>query len=61
VSLGDFTLLRNAFGDSIFGSDAGDLSSSFALMDAWAASVPEPGVLSLAGVAGLVGLRRRRQ
>jgi T5SS/PEP-CTERM-associated repeat protein len=59
VSLADFTALRNNFGSTLAGDLLGDLDSSFALMDAWAATVPEPGVaMSLLGLSAL-GLRRR--
>jgi hypothetical protein len=52
VDLADFSLLRNNFGASVSASDR-------ARVDAWAATVPEPGVgVGLLAVAGL-SLRRR--
>ncbi|MEM7807916.1 MAG: hypothetical protein AAF561_07390 [Planctomycetota bacterium] len=53
VNLADFGILRANFGAS---SD----SDSFALMDAWAATVPEPAISSLLAITGIGLLRRRR-
>ncbi|MEM7809767.1 MAG: hypothetical protein AAF561_16780, partial [Planctomycetota bacterium] len=52
VDLADFGILRANFGNS---SNA----SAFALMDAWAVTVPEPALVAPA-LVGLLALRRRR-
>ncbi len=54
VNLADFGLLRANFGSSVTSSD-------LAMMDAWAASVPEPtAALSLMAAGGVLLGRRRR-
>jgi hypothetical protein len=52
IDLADFTILRNFFGTDVNSAD-------LAMVDAWAASVPEPAVAGLA-VLGVLGSRRRR-
>ncbi|MEM1012842.1 MAG: hypothetical protein AAGI46_11560 [Planctomycetota bacterium] len=59
VDLADFGILRAFFGQSL-GGDLGARAGDLAMMDAWAATVPEPASVALLVPAGLTLLRRRR-
>ncbi|MEM7809564.1 MAG: dockerin type I domain-containing protein, partial [Planctomycetota bacterium] len=59
VDLADFGILRAFFGQSL-GGDLGAGAGDLAMMDAWAATVPEPSSVALLVPAGLTLLRRRR-
>ncbi len=58
VNLSDFGILRAQFGQSLDGGN-GAQPEELAVLDAWAATVPEPASLSALAMAGLA-LRRRR-
>jgi len=59
VSGSDFTILRNNFGRTAGGFIAPP-AEDLAALDAFAATVPEPGAIGVMAAAGLLLGRRRR-
>ncbi len=59
ISILDFAILRANFGSTLGGSFAAAPAGQLALMDAWAATVPEQASMSLLLASGMM-LRRRR-
>jgi len=61
VTARDYALLRRNFGMSVGGSSAGVTAAEWAVVESFAAAVPEPSVAAcVVGGAAVVVLRRRR-